>query len=141
MSQVLIKLGRVISTVGSIETLDGALRKQSSTTSFDAAILKLGSTELTSSCGLLLQHLLFMSIGITNLNDMLFAARFADRSIVKLSDDIFADITRFKAELVSKRQSLLKRKNIPSKTDTTTVSTIVAKDASRKNLEGMEGLG
>jgi hypothetical protein len=76
-------------------------KKKSSATSLDTTILELGGPELTSGSSLLLQHLLLVRVGITNLHDMLLATMLGDWCVVQRLDDFFADVARFEAAFVS----------------------------------------
>jgi hypothetical protein len=79
-------------------TLSRRWGKKSSTASLNATIFEFCSTELTSGCGLLLQHLLFVGVRVTNLNDVLLATWLADRSVVELLDNFLTNVTSFEAK-------------------------------------------
>lgn len=81
------------------------LRVQNGITSrLDTAKLKLSGTELTGSSSLLLQHLLLVGVGVTNLDDVLFTTRLGNGSVIELLDDFLTNITGFKAIQVSSVQ-------------------------------------
>jgi hypothetical protein len=61
--------------------------------------LVLSSSEDPTSCGLLLEHLLFVCIRETDLDGMLIASRLRDRFVVKGLDDLFADLAGLEASI------------------------------------------
>lgn len=61
--------------------------------------LVLSSSEDPTSCGLLLEHLLFVCIRETNLDGMLLATRLRDRLVVEGLDDLFADVAGLEASI------------------------------------------
>jgi hypothetical protein len=56
-----------------------------------------GSTEDTTGRSLLLQHLLLMCVGETDLDEMFIATRHGDGGVVELLDDFVADVTGLEA--------------------------------------------
>jgi hypothetical protein len=78
--------------------------QKASTTGLNASVLKFSSAELASSSSLLLQHLLLMGVGVTNLNDVFLAAGLGNWSIVELADDLFTNIARLETKKTSSAQ-------------------------------------
>lgn len=70
--------------------------------SLHATELELSSAELAGSGGLLFEHLLLVSVRVSDLDDVLLSARLGDRSVVELLDHVLTDIPRLKAVNVSK---------------------------------------
>jgi hypothetical protein len=66
-------------------------------TSLNATKLELSRTKLTSCSCLLLEHLLLVGVGISDLDDVLFSAGFGYWSVVELLNDVLADLARLKA--------------------------------------------
>ena len=85
----------------------------------------------------MLEKLLFVSIGVANLDEMFFATRLSDRSVIKASDDLFADLASLKSEQTV-RGSLDFRnlKCLPSKANTTSIAATIAENSARANLMG-----
>jgi len=63
------------------------------TSGLKAAVLEFGGAELTSGGGLLFKHLLFLRVGVADLDDMLLASRTVHCSIVELIDDFSTNVT------------------------------------------------
>jgi hypothetical protein len=86
------------------KTASSALRrwgKKTGALSLDASVLEFGSTEAASGRSLLLEHLLLMSVGVADLDGVLFAAGLGDRGVVEALDDFLADLAGFEAARVS----------------------------------------
>lgn len=71
------------------------------TASLHATKLEFGSTELASSGSLLLEHLLLVSVRVSDLDDVLLSAWLGDRSVIELLDDVLTNIARLEAVKVS----------------------------------------
>ena len=85
----------------------------------------------------MLEKLLFVSIGVANLDDMFFAARLSDRSVIKASDDLFADFASLKSEqTVRGFLDFRDLKCLPSKANTTSIAATIAENSARANLMG-----
>ena len=79
------------------ESLGHREKARSMTTRLETAILELSGAELARSSSLLLQHLLLVGVGVTDLDRMLVAAILGDRSVVELLHDFLADISGLEA--------------------------------------------
>ena len=85
----------------------------------------------------MLEKLLFVSIGVANLDEMFFATRLSDRSVIKASDDLFADLASLKSEqTVRSFLDFRDLKCLPSKANTTSIAATIAEDSARANLVG-----
>jgi hypothetical protein len=78
--------------------------RKSAVSSLDAAKFELSGTELTSGSSLLLKHLLFVGVGVADLDNVLFSTGLGHWSVVELLDDVLAHIARLKAAKISTRR-------------------------------------
>lgn len=99
----------------------------------------LGRTELTGGSSGLLQVLLLLGIGIADLDGMLLVVGL-DGFVVEGPDDLFAVGARLEASVTvsAKRGVLDQIDHLPSKSDTTTRTIAVAKNACRAYLARSE---